>query len=270
MSTINVVTVLVVTGAVAFGLSLVIHRLFPGLAQLDPGPWSATLGYLAAAYGVIVGFAIVFFFGQFSSARQAIGDEATSIGTAFDEAVLFPESEREIRHSLICYARAVPEREWPTLASTGESAPAVDEAYQDVILALGDVTEPADATFQPAAATNMFVQVGNISTARETRLVAAELEVHTLLKALLYGGGALVIGLLFIVSLRAHRLAQAALVGLSAVFTAVMILIVLVLSTPFKEGVGRLEPRLIEETTASMESGAPEAAALPCSFDQAE
>jgi hypothetical protein len=267
MSITSIIAVLVVTGVVAFGLSLLIRRLFPGLADLDPGPWSSTLSYLATAYGVLIGFSIVTLFAAFANARQAIGDEATSVGTAFDEALLFPEDEVEIQHSLICYARAVTEREWPTLAH-GDAAPEVDQAYRDVMRALGDVDEPADQTFQPAAATNMFVQVGNISTARETRLVAGEAGVHGLLWGLLLGGGALVVGLIFIVSPKAHPWAQAVLVGLAAVFTAVMILIVSVLSTPFREGAGSLTPRLIEETTAFMESEAPEAAARPCDFGQ--
>jgi hypothetical protein len=50
------------------------------------------------------------------------------------------------------------------------------------------------------------------------------------------------------------------------VFTTVLILIVLALSAPFAEGEGRVSPKLIEETTASMAREVPEAAG-PCSFD---
>ena len=267
MSLPSVITVLLLTGAVAFGLSLVIRRRSPSLTGLDPGPWSSTLSYVASAFGVIIGFSIVFLFGEFSEARQAVGDEATSIGTAFEEAELFPESKLDIQHALICYSRAVSEREWPALARGG-SAPEVDEAFRDVILALRDVSEPADRTFQPAAATNIFVQVGGISTARETRLVAAEVQVHTLLWALLLGGAVFVLGLILVVSFQAHPVAQAVLVSLAAVFTAVMILIVSVLSTPFKEGVGGLQPELIEETTAQMETEAPAAASRACAFEE--
>jgi hypothetical protein len=267
MSLFGILAVLFLTGAVAFGLSLVVRQRVTGLTRLDPGPWSSTLSYVAAAYGVIIGFSIVFLFGQFAEARQAIGNEATSIGTAFEEVRLFPDGEQDVQHALICYARAVAEREWPALGH-GNSAPEVDAAYRDVILALGDVTEPASETFQPAAATNIFVQVGSISTARETRLVTAEVGVHSLLWGLLLGGALFVLALIFVVSLAAHPTAQAVLVGLGAVFTAVMILIVSVLSTPFREGVGGLQPRLIEETTVQMEREAPAAAARPCAFDE--
>ena len=269
MSAAGIAAILVITGAVAAGLALLIRRGFPGLARLDPGPWSSTLSYLATAYAVIIGFSIVFLFGEVSNARQTIGDEATSIGTAFDEIALFPDDAPEVRHALICYSRAVAEIEWPDLAR-GASAPEVDQAYLELVLALGGVSEPADETFQPAAATNTFVQVGNISTARETRLVAAGVTVHSLQWALLLGGGVLVVGLLFVVSSQAHPAAQATLVGLSAAFTAVMILIVFVLSTPFRDGVGRLTPRLIEETTTFMESEAPDAAARPCDVERAD
>jgi len=260
------VLILVVGGLVVFALSVLVRRSFPRLASLDTAPWSSTLAYVATSYGVVVGFSILLLFGEFSDARQAVGDEATAIGTAFEEARLFPDDAAEVQHALICYARALPEFEWPALRE-GESAPEVDDAYRGVILALGDVEQPAESTFQPAAATNMFVQVGNISTARETRVVAAQTHVPPLLWALLIGGGLFVVGLIFVVTLPARPVAQGVLVGLSAVFTAVMILIVVGLSTPFASGTGRVTPKLIEETTASMEQEAPDAAAQPCDFE---
>jgi hypothetical protein len=264
VSTLGIALMMVAAGFAAFGLSLLVRRFVPRVDDLDPAPWSASLSYVAAAYGVIIGFSIVFLFGEYSSARQAIGDEATSIGTAFDEILLFPDDAPEVQHALICYSRAVAEVEWPALAD-GESAPEVDQAYKEVILSLGDVGEPADGTFQPAAATNTFVQVGNISTARETRLVAAE--VHSALWGLIVGGGALVVGILFVASGRASPRAQATLIGLSTAFTTVMIVIVFVLSSPYAEGAGRLTPELIEETTTYMQAQAPDVAARPCAFD---
>lgn len=259
------VAVMLATGLAAFGLSLLVRRRFTGLRDVEPGPWSSTLSYVAAAYGVIVGFSIVFLFGTFADARQATGDEATSIGTAFEEARLFPEDATTIQHALICYSRAVPEFEWPAMRD-GDSAPEVDDAFRDLVLSLDGSDEPTDGTFQPAAATNLVVQIGNISTARETRLVAAETRVPPLYWGLLLGGGLFVVGLVFVVSLQAPPYAQATLVGLSAAFTAVMLLIVLALSTPFSQGGGRVTPELIEETTALMEREVPPAAG-PCGFE---
>lgn len=260
------VLVLAAVGAVAFGLSLLLRRLFPGLSSLDASPFSSTLAYVATAYSVVIGFSIIFMFGEFSDARQAVGDEATSIGTAFEVAQLFPDDAGSIQHALICYGRAVPEFDWPALDDR-RSAPEVDTAYRNIILALGDAEQPAKSTFQPAAATNLFVQVGNISTARETRLVAAEVQLPALLWGLLLAGGLLVIGLIFVVTLSAHPVTQAVLVSLSALFTAVMILIVIALATPFASGQGRITPELIEQTTTAMESEAPDAAAQPCVFE---
>lgn len=57
------------------------------------------------------------------------------------------------------------------------------------------------------------------------------------------------------------------LVSLSAVFSAVMILIVIALATPFASGQGRITPDLIEQTTTAMESEAPDAATQPCVFE---
>jgi hypothetical protein len=223
---------------------------------------------VATAYGVVIGFSIIFLFGEFSDARQAIGNEATSIGTAFDEALLFPEATAEIQHALICYSRAVPEFDWPALRD-GSSAPQVDDAYTDLVLSMANLDQSATATFEPAAATNMFVQIGSISTARETRLVSAETEMPDLLWGLIIGGGLFAISLIFVVTLTARPSTQGFLVGSAAVFTLVMILIVVALSSPFANGAGSLSPKLIEQTTASMEQDAPEVAAQPCNFEQA-
>lgn len=266
MSTPYALAVLLLTAVAAFAVSFLIRRWFPALRDLDIAPWASTLSYVATAYGVVVGFTIIFLFGEFSDARTAVGNEATSIGTAFEEARLFPESAVDVQHALICYGRAVPEYDWPALRK-GESAPQVDTAYRDIILALGEADEPTDGTFQPATATNVLVQVGNISTAREARIVTAEVKVPVLLWGFLFAGGLFVIALIFVVTLKSHRVTQAALVSASAVFTAVMLAIVVALATPYHEGGGgRVTPELIEETTASMEAEVPDAA-TPCSFE---
>lgn len=255
--------VLVAVGAVAFGVSLLVRRSWPRLEGLDVSAWGATLGYVATAYGVVIGFSIVFLFGEFSSAKQAVGDEATSIGTAFEEVRLFPEAAPEVHHALICYARAVPASEWPAMRDGGSSSE-VDVAYRNLVLSFGAGTTPTTGTFQPAAATNIFNQVGSISTAREARLVAAETQLPPLLVVLLLGGGVFVLALIFVSALPARPVTQALLVAASAMFTTVMVLIVFGLATPFAEGTGRVTPRLIEETLVVMEAEAPAAAARPC------
>lgn len=259
--------VLVAVGLVVFGLVVLVRRVRPGVAQIDPGPPAAILSYIAAAFGVLVGFVIVFLLGQTGNARQAIGDEATSIGTAFDEAQLFPEGEPDIQHALICYSRAVSEEEWPELAD-GRSASEADDAYRALIAAYDDVDMSSGSGFQPAAATNSFVQIGSISTARETRLVAAQSGVGALMWGLLLGAGAFVLVLLFVVSISARPLAQAVLLGFAGVFTAVLLILVTVLSNPFQDGTGPLTSRLIDENTERMVAEAPEAAARPCAFDE--
>lgn len=263
-----IVGLLVVAGVGMFGLVLLVRRARPGVTQVDAGPAAAILSYVAAAFGILVGFVIVFLLGQASNARQAIGDEATSIGTAFDEAQLFPDGEHDIQHALICYSRAVSEVEWPELAE-GRSAPAADDAYRTLVATYGDVDQPTDSAFQPAAATNSFVQIGSISTARETRLVVADTDVGPLMWALLLGAAAFVLLLLFVVSVSARPLAQAVLLGLAGVFTVVLLLLVLLLSNPFQEGSALLTPRLIDENTERMIADAPEPAAQPCPFEEA-
>jgi len=268
MSTSTTVFFLFATVAVVFGLTLLVRRALSGVGDFETQPWTSSLSYVATAYGVVLGFSIIFLFGEFAEARKAVGNEAAAIHAAFDEAQLFPESRVEIEQALLCYAHAVVEFDWPSLQD-GRGAPEVDQAYRHLFTTLHEAQEPTDGTFQPATATNLVAQVGNVSTAREVRIVAARIQTPQLLWVLLLFGGSLVIVLLFVVTLRAHRFAQAGLVAVAAVFTEVMLLIVLALGAPFDPGTGRLSPTLIEDRIASMEQIQPDLDPAVCDLGSA-
>lgn len=255
---------LVAVGVVVGGISYAVRRLLPSLENLEPAPWASTLTYVATAYGVVLGFTILFLFGQYASARAAVGDEATSIGTAFDQAALFPNSSDGIQRALICYARSVPKYDWPAMRAGEGGSPEVDRTYNDLVASLGKGDLSTTGALHSATATNMAAQVGSISTSRETRLVAAETTVPTMLWVLLIAGGAFVLTLIFVQTLAAKPGTQAVLVGSSAVFTAVMVLLVFALNQPYSDGGGSVRPRLINETTATMVRAAPDLARAPC------
>ena len=128
---------LFVAGLVAGGLGYGIRRFFPGIEKADAAPWAATLSYVSTAFGVVVGFSILFLFGQFAAARSAVGDEATSIGTAFEEAKLFPAASEGIQGALICYGRSVSEFDWPSMRNDGVGASQVDQTFSDLVASLG-------------------------------------------------------------------------------------------------------------------------------------
>lgn len=255
------------TFVVAFALCLGVRRLV-GAREVHANSWAATLSYIATAYGVVVGFSILFLFGQFADARQAVGAEATSIGTAYNQAELFPDAQPAVQRALICYARSVPAHDWPALAEHTGGAPEVDAAYLDLVASLGEADQPAEGALHAASATNLAAQIGNISTARETRLVAAETTMPPMLWVLLIGGGAFVVMLIFAVTLPSRRGTQALLVSMSSVFTMVLLLIVVSLANPFAAGGGRVTPRLIEETAVSMSESAPPSISATCSTDR--
>lgn len=254
---------LLASGLSVGALGFIVRRFVPGIERIDPAPWAATLSYVATAFGVVVGFSILFLFGQFASARSAVGDEATSIGTAFEQAGLFPESSNGIRRALICYSRSVPEYDWPAMRAGG-GAGEVDEAFGDLVASFGQGDQPTTGALNSATATNMASQVGTISSARESRLVTAETTVPTMLWILLGVGAVFVLLLIFVVTLPAAPRTQALLMGTSAMFTTILILLVFALSRPYAQGGGgAITPRLIEETTTYMEGVAPDLAG-PC------
>lgn len=261
----STVIVLLSTALGVFGLTFLARRALSGVGEFEIAPWTSSLSYVATAYGVVLGFSVIFLFGEYAEARKAVGNEAAAIQVAFDEAQLFPDARPEIERALLCYSASVVEYDWPALED-GRGSPETDRAYRELFATLSAVQEPTDGTFQPATATNLVAQVGSISTAREVRVVAARVHTPPLLWVLLVFGGSLVIVLLFVVTLRAHMLAQAGLVAVAAVFTEVMLLIVLALGAPFDAGAGRLSPTLIEGRIASMEQTVPGLEVSSCTF----
>lgn len=150
------------------------------------------------------------------------------------------------------------------MSCEGTGASEVDETYSDLVASFGQGDQPTTGALNSAMGTNMASQIGSISTARETRLVAAVTTVPTMLWILLGVGAVFVVLLIFVVTIPAPPRIQAVLVGSSAVFTAILILLVVALSRPYSDGGGAVTPRLIEQTTAYMETAAPELA-TPCS-----
>ncbi len=257
------VLLLVAAAIRGYLLSWVVRGRYRRLEELDTGPWSATLSYIATTFGVVVGFSILLMFGQFADARAAVGDEATSVGTAFEQAALFPGAGPGIQQALVCYADTVVVYDWPAMREGAGSAE-VDAAFADLVQAVGQNDAPPVGALHAATATNLVAQVGSISTARETRLVAAQTGIPLLLWVLLVGGGLLVVILMFMVTLGAGRRAQAGLVASAAVFTTVMVVLVVALASPFADGPGRVNPRLIEEAADTMRASPNSLGLEPC------
>lgn len=140
----------------------------------------------------------------------------------------------------------------------------MDAAYSDLVISVGSNDQPPAGALHSGTATNLVAQIGSISTARETRLVAAETRLPAMLWVLLVGGGAFVVVSIFAVTMSAGRETRAGLVSITAVFTVVLILLVVALRDPFGSGSGRVTPRLINETTTSMTNAAPPSVAAPC------
>jgi hypothetical protein len=251
---------------VVFGLSLLIRRLTPSLSDSDPAPLSGVFSYVTSAFSFIIGLSIVFLLGEFEDARSAVGDEATSIGTAFEVIELFPESRQDVQHALICYAKAVTEFEWEAL-NEGTTSPEVDAAYTGIISALGMSEAPHTKQFQTAASTNIFVQVGNISTARETRIVASRIKLSFVLWTFIFGSALLIVALAFLTTAGATPWSQALLVGFVAALTGLMITIVLSLSQPFSGPKAGLMHELIGETLEYMQAQLPDVERKPCAFE---
>jgi len=84
---------------------------------LDTQQASAALSVSGTVFAVMVGFAFLIAFQSYGNARDSADQEAAATLGLFHAAELFPGRDRdELETSLVCYGRAVTEREWPLMA----------------------------------------------------------------------------------------------------------------------------------------------------------
>lgn len=262
MTTPSALVVVVLAGTLAAGLSLLFDRLFSRRGDLETESAARTLGYVASAYGIVIGFSIVFLFGEYSDARDAVGEEAAALRSAFESTLVLGDNPEGVQHALICYARAVPEFDWPALQQAS-LAPEVDAAYRNVFLALDNLA--VEGTEPESAATKSVV--GSLETAAQSRLtrsLAAETQIPGLLRVFLFAGGALVVGLLYVALLGASSRRRAILVGMAAAFTSIMVAIIFQLGQPFRDDGAGVDPIPITEAVQVMERATPDVASRSC------
>lgn len=77
---------------------------------------------VGTTFAVLVAFTFLLAFQSFDRARTASQDESTSTTALFHTAELLPPTTRDaLRGNLVCYARAVIHKEWPTMRKDQQS-----------------------------------------------------------------------------------------------------------------------------------------------------
>jgi len=177
----------------ATALALVVHRRRKGDGEPD---YPAVLGFVAASYGLLLGFLVVFAEGHFNDARTASQQEATSLVSLYDAVGVYPPATRDhVRHDLICYMRSIVEDDWPSMERGKQLEAPRTLRFGDRVRA--DLrTLPASDSVQGSAYGHAATIISDAGGSRQRLLFLTAPEIPTALWAVIYVGAFLVFSLL--------------------------------------------------------------------------
>lgn len=182
-------------------------------ASSELGNYLQTLGGI---YAVLLAFVVYVVWGQFNDVRTYIDREASAIVDLHRTASNLPDATRAaIQHGLSQYIDAVLRDEWIAMAKHDETAiERVGERLDDVWIAV-HACRPCDDG-QHTVYAEVITQFNQLMDLRTIRLSAARARMPRIMNLLLYTGGVLVTGSIYLVYIPAfwlHATITAALAG---------------------------------------------------------
>jgi hypothetical protein len=239
--------------AVAVTCMLVVRRRAPEGSYFQDGDRAAgVFGVLATGYAVFAGFVIFLAFTTYDQSRNGAETEALLVVQQFETAQFMPEAVRErLSGELVCYARTVVEQEWPRL-----EAGAAGDALNPWGVALFRTLKTADPKSVPeeAAYSKWLDQTSDREEARRDRIHgAANVIPDSLWLVLLVTAAVIFVFMLFFADSAEGPVTQALLIGSVAAVLTVTLLVIRALDTPYKPGLGQLQPAAMERTLVILE-----------------
>jgi hypothetical protein len=103
-----------VIGTAGF-LAMLAHKRRPDDAV--PPEHALVLGFVSAAYGLLLGLLVVTAVGHFNDVRTEAQKEASSLIALYDTLNVYARQTREpAQHDVVCYMRSIIHDEWPSMA----------------------------------------------------------------------------------------------------------------------------------------------------------
>lgn len=125
---IDVAFILVVLPVVMLAMAgtLIVRVLLPRQITQTSAVGPTKNQVAAQIYAVVLGFIVVYAFGEFNDARQNVEKEAVTLGRLMTQAHLAgEEAGKAIASAVEAYSDAVATKEWPLMANGGESTEAL-------------------------------------------------------------------------------------------------------------------------------------------------
>ena len=248
---ISILLLVVIPTAIAMAVQALIHW-WVGVEKLVQnneiaGFKFATVGVI---YAVLLAFAVIVVWEKFSTAENAVDQEAAAVAALLRYAEGKEPAAVALRDLVTAYAKTAIEDEWPAMEKESESpvtTRALNAVY-DAALALGrtGARETADMA-------EVFTQVDNITASRRVRLHLATGLVPGVVWVVLFAGASLTVGFTLFFGSR-NLLAQVCMTGILSTLVTLGLVVIVSIDHPFT-GPVKVHPDPLENVLA--EFGAP-------------
>lgn len=231
----NVGLVLLIVGgttALAVVATIVVHKLFPNLADSGFEEQTGILraDVFALLYTIVLALVISDLSGNLEKASSKVSSEASALGVLMRGINAFPFEPRDsIRDAVNEYVHAVVEDEWPALR-WGEPSPRASAALEDLYATVRtfEPHTPVEQAFYTSAVDNLQ----EVTFSRRERLQQSQEGLSPLLRFLLIIGAIVFIILAYPASVRKLG-TRIAIMGAVSAFVSFAYLLTMVLDHPF-------------------------------------
>jgi hypothetical protein len=197
------------------------------------------LTVIGTLYAVILGFVVVVVWQGYTTASDVAASEANALANVYRLARGVPEpAGNTIRHHITDYAHAVLTKEWPRMASSGESDRQTGAIAREIANEVVNLRPAAGAQTNLQAA--MLAALGQFLDDRRSRLTYLEPRIPGILWGVLIFGGVVLLAITFLIGLK-NRLAQLIMTGALAAMIAISIVTIFDLEAPL-EGANHVNP----------------------------
>ena len=154
------------------------------------------LGFVSAAYGLLLGLLVVTAVGHFNDVRTEAQKEAGSLLALYDALNVYPRETREpVQHDVVCYMRSIVDDEWPSMARGKELEAPRTLRFGDRLRAQLRIL-PTDASGQASAYGRSATLVTDAGQSRQRLLFLTTPQIPPVLWVMIYVGAFLLFFLL--------------------------------------------------------------------------
>jgi hypothetical protein len=238
-------------------VAIVLAQLIVRRRQLpedeEPPDYKVVLGFVASAYGLLLGLLVVFAVGHYNDTRTKAEDEATSLVALHDSVAPYPKEIRgPYRHDLLCYMNSIVEDDWPSMedGNATESQPTL--VWGDRLRAATQAL-PLETDQERAAYGRALGFVTDAGKARQQLLFFTEPRIPTALWVVIYVGVFLMVLLISLIYTDNPKGRVTAL-GCLILLLTVVVAVLSVLDRPFGIGV-RIPPNEMSQALELLQAG---------------